>query len=105
MCILMMLEFLALGPRVFKGPSDFKEGLPLKDVWRSATTMSGALCVMTFGTALMLELLADSWDYRAQVKSVDTSIMFPIHNSYSSCLEETYSNVVDNYALRRLYYP
>ena len=42
-------------------PSDFKEALLLmKDVWKSATTMSGAQCVMICGELLMLKLLADS---------------------------------------------
>ena len=37
--------------------------MPLVDVWRSATTMSGAQCVMTSGVHLMLKWPADSWDY------------------------------------------
>ena len=32
------------------------------DVWRSATTTSGAQCVMTFGALLMPMWSADSWD-------------------------------------------
>ena len=30
-------------------PSDFKEAMPLVDVWRSATIISGGQCVMTNG--------------------------------------------------------
>ena len=43
---------------VLKMPSDCKEALPFKDVWRSATTISGAQCVMTYGMLLMLKWLA-----------------------------------------------
>ena len=45
-----------------KEPLDFKEALPLVDVWRSATVMSGEQCVMTFGALLMPMWSADSWD-------------------------------------------
>ena len=45
-----------------KEPSDFKEVLLPVDVWRYATTMSGAQCVMTSGVLLMLKWSADSWD-------------------------------------------
>ena len=41
-----------------------------KDAWRSATTISGAQCVMTPGVAQTLELPADSWDCPAQVSFV-----------------------------------
>ena len=45
---------------------------PSVDVWRSATTMSGAQCVMTCGVLLMLMWSVDSWD------SVMTQVMhFP----------------------------
>ena len=54
-------------PRAHKGPSDFKEAPQHRDVWRSATTMSGARCVMTFGELQMLEWLAGSSDFREQV--------------------------------------
>ena len=50
-----------------KEPSDFKETMPLVDVWRSATTMSGRQCVMTYGTIWMLKLFVCSWDCLAQV--------------------------------------
>ena len=52
---------------VLKELSDSKEALPLKDVWRSATTMSGAQCVMMPGAMLMPEWPADSSDYLLQV--------------------------------------
>ena len=51
---------------VLKVLSDSKEDLALallfKDVWRSATTLSGAQGVRMHGEHLMLEWLADSWD-------------------------------------------
>ncbi len=49
--------------------SDFKEALPLVDGWKSATTMSGAQCVMTSGALWMLKWLADSWDCPVQVSA------------------------------------
>ena len=52
-----------------KEPSDSKEALPLKDVWRSATAMSGAQCVMISGGLLMLKLHADSWDSQPLVRT------------------------------------
>ena len=57
---------------VLKEPSDCKEALPQEDVWRSATITSGAQCVMTSGVLLMLELLANSWVYQAQVITLDS---------------------------------
>ena len=36
-----------------KEPSDFQETMPLVDVWRSATTMSGGQCVMAIGVIWM----------------------------------------------------
>ena len=48
--------------------SDFKEALPIQDVWRSVITISGELCVMTFGAMLMPRLPADSWDFLLLVK-------------------------------------
>ena len=45
-----------------KEPSDFKEAMPLVDVWRSVTAMSGGPCVMTYGVMLMPMWSADSWD-------------------------------------------
>ena len=39
-----MLEILAS-----KEPPDFKGTMPLVDVWKSATTMSGGQCVMAIG--------------------------------------------------------
>ena len=50
-------------PPVPKGPSDFKEAPPLRDVWRSATEMSGEQYVMTSGVLLMPEWHADSLDF------------------------------------------
>ena len=52
-----------------KEPSDSKEALPRVDVWRSATAIPGAQCVMTYGVLLMLMWSADSWD------SVMTQVM------------------------------
>ena len=46
---------------------DFKEAQTLADVWRSATMVPGAQCVMTCGTLRMLELHVDSWDCPQQV--------------------------------------
>ncbi len=63
-----MLEQLLLA---HKEPSDFKEALPLKDVWRFVTVMSGGQYVMTFGVHLMLKLLADSWDSQPLVSQVN----------------------------------
>ena len=45
---------------VLKELSDFKEALLIEDVWRSATTTSGAQCVMIPGGLLMLELCASN---------------------------------------------
>jgi hypothetical protein len=57
--IVDMVKMLGLGallPLVLKEPSDCKmAGLPLKDVWRSATTMPGAQCVNTPGMMKMPE--------------------------------------------------
>ena len=50
-----------------KEPSDCKEALPLRDVWRSATAMPGAQCAMTSGALLMPKLPAGSWDLAQQV--------------------------------------
>ena len=50
-----MLELSVLEPPALKETSDFKEALPLVDVWRSATIISGAQCVMTCGTVMMLK--------------------------------------------------
>ena len=36
--------------------------MPLVDVWRFATTMSGAQCVMTIGMLPMPKWSVDSWD-------------------------------------------
>ena len=57
-----MCYHIQLRQPALKEPLDSKEALPLEDVWRSATTMSGAQCVMTYGGHLMPKLLADSWD-------------------------------------------
>jgi hypothetical protein len=43
-------------------PSDLKEALPGVDVWRSATAISGAQCVMTSGVYKMPKWSAGSWD-------------------------------------------
>ena len=68
-CIQMMLESDALELLfALKEPSDFKEALQLVDVWRSATTISGAQCVMISGVLLMLELHVYNWDYQVQVR-------------------------------------
>ena len=40
--------------------SDWKVGLTLVDVWRSASTNSGAQCVIMDGMLLMLKLCADN---------------------------------------------
>ena len=34
-------------PLAPKEPSDYKEAMPLRDVWRSATTISGGQCAIT----------------------------------------------------------
>ena len=47
---------------MFLDPSDCKEVPPTRDVWRSATVISGAQCVMTHGELLMLKWLAANWD-------------------------------------------
>ena len=49
-----------LQPFAHKELSDFKEALPLVGVWKSATTMFGAQCVMTSGAMQMPELPVDS---------------------------------------------
>ena len=50
------------------GTSGFKEDLTRPtDVWRSATEMSGAQCVMISGALLMFRWRADSWDSLALV--------------------------------------
>ena len=58
-----MLELVA--PFVhFKEPSDFVEALfqtQVMDVWRSATTTSGAQCAITYGVLQMLLWSVDSW--------------------------------------------
>ena len=45
---------------VLKELSDSKEAMTLKEEWRSATTISGALCAVICLILLMLELPADS---------------------------------------------
>jgi hypothetical protein len=55
---LLIMHFHSMGLQELlapKEPSDFKEALPLVDVWRSATTTNGAQCVMTSGVLMMLE--------------------------------------------------
>jgi hypothetical protein len=59
--------FFLIFQDALKVTSDCKEALPTVDVWRSATTMSGAQCVMTSGVLLMLKWHADSWDFFLQV--------------------------------------
>ena len=44
------------------------EEMPHQEEWRSATMASGAQCVMTFGTRMMLELSADNLDSHSQVR-------------------------------------
>ena len=56
--MLKMLESIV--PLAPKEPSNFKEAMPLVDVWKSATTISGGQCVMTSGVEVMLWLLAGS---------------------------------------------
>ena len=58
-----MLESRVQELHVPREPSDFKEALPLKDVWRSAMPMSGEQCVMTSGAHLMLKWPADNLDF------------------------------------------
>ena len=53
--ILKMLESDVQEPHVPREPSDFKEVPALRDVWRSATPMSGEQCVMTSGAVSMPE--------------------------------------------------
>ena len=52
-----------------KEPSDLKEAMPLVDVWRSATMISGAQCVMTIGMLQMLKWSVDSWDLNPWVSA------------------------------------
>ncbi len=59
-----MIQFLQFA---LKDLSDFKAVLALWGVWKSATTMSGAQCVMTYGALLMPKWSADSWDSLQQV--------------------------------------
>ena len=66
----MMLELSVMEPPALKELSDFKEALPLVDVWRSATTISGERCVMTCGTAVMLKWHVDSLDFLQMVRIV-----------------------------------
>ena len=57
-------------PVALKEPSDCKEAMPLRDVWRSATTMSGGQYAITTsipGITQMLESSAWSWGYQVQV--------------------------------------
>ena len=56
-------------------PSDFMEAMPLVDVWRFATTMSGAQCVMTSGLKPMPKWCASSWDFK-QMVNMRTSNLF-----------------------------
>ena len=58
-------------PLAPKELSDCKEAMPLWDVWRSATTMSGAQCAITTlipGIIQMPESSVCSWDYQVQVR-------------------------------------
>ena len=65
MCYVLIVKYHA----VLKETSDFKEAIPLRDVWRSATMVPGAQCVMTCGAHQMLELSVFSWNYQVQVYS------------------------------------
>ena len=62
-----------MGPFVLKVTSDFVEALPLVGVWKSATTMPGAQCVMISGVVQMPELSVDSWDFLTQVSNTDAN--------------------------------
>jgi hypothetical protein len=57
----------------------------VKGVWNSATTMSGAQCVMTSGVLLMLMLYADSWDSLPQVTRFISEIVTYVY-MYHSCI-------------------
>ena len=59
-----------LVPRAPKEPSDSKEAPQHRDVWRSATTISGARCVMTCGELQMLTWLVGSLDIKEQVGGI-----------------------------------
>ena len=58
--VLLFLKIISIKNCVFKELSDCKETQPLVDVWKSATTMSGAQCVMIYGDLLMLKWHADN---------------------------------------------
>ena len=82
-------SFLLLSKVVLKEPSDSKEALPLVDVWRSATTMSGALCVTTSGVPLMPWWPADSWDWDPLV-----IILFKHETSLFNCASINFIDAV-----------
>jgi len=69
---------MTLFQAALKEPSDCKEALPLRDVWRSATGMSGAQCVTTSGALLMLKWPADSWDSQALVYKIRRKTNLPV---------------------------
>ena len=53
---------------MIKEPSDCKVQ-PLLDVWRSATTMAGGLCVMMDGAMQMPEFSVCSWVCQVRVST------------------------------------
>ena len=52
--------------------------------WRFVIVESGALSVMTAGTAMMLQWSANSWDSREQV-GCDMSTVTALEHSYMYC--------------------
>ena len=62
--ILMTPVCSALGVLAPMVTSDFKAAMPLVDVWRSASTTSGAQCAMTSGVLQMHKLFVGSWDFQ-----------------------------------------
>ena len=70
---LFLIQIQQCAPRDL---SDFKEALPQEDVWRSATTMSGAQCAMMPGVLLMLRWPADSWDSLPLVPKLWPLVLF-----------------------------
>ena len=111
MHILKMLESGVLEHLfALKEPSDCKEALPIKDVWKSAITMSGAQSVMTFGALLMLEWPVDNWDslppvrlirktFNCLVVTLCNSIMLNGVSCYATYQPSTVEPQYDNHSL------